>query len=64
MGNRRERKEGDKQPIQKRGERIVKGGWEREERKNRKHSVCKSQIKSISVLHTKPCPRGNMGLSA
>lgn len=48
FGNRRERKE-DKQPIEKGEERIVKGGQEREEGENRKHSVCKSQIKSISV---------------
>lgn len=39
---------------------IVKGGLEREEAENRKHAVCESQIKSISMLHTNPCPRGYM----
>lgn len=57
-------KEEDKPRIEKRGKRIVKGGQEWEEVENRKHSVCKSQIKSISVLHTKPRPSGNMALSA
>lgn len=57
-------KEEDKQPIEKMRKRIVKGGLEREEAENRKHSVCKSQIKSISILHTKPCPGGYMGFSA
>lgn len=32
-------------------------GWRREEAES---SVCKSQIKNISVPHTIPCPRGNI----
>lgn len=44
--------------------RIVKGGLGREEDENRKHSVCKQQIKNLSALRTKPCPRGDAGLSA
>lgn len=54
----REKKE-DKQPIAKK--RIAKGGLEREEDENRKHSVCKQQIKNLSALRTKPPPRGYSG---
>lgn len=57
----REKKE-DKQLIGKK--RIVKGGLKREEDENRKHSVCKQQIKNLSALHTNPHPRGYVGLSA
>lgn len=64
FGNRKQEreKEDDKHPLEKTGEdnsqgRTGEGG-------GRKHSVCKSQIKSISVLHTEPCPGGNMALSA
>lgn len=56
----REKKE-DKQQI---GKKIVKGGLQREEDENRKHSVCKQQIKNLSALRTKPRPRGYVGLAA
>lgn len=46
--NRRERRRRTNNRF-KREERIVEGGQEREEGENRKHSVCKLQIKSISV---------------
>lgn len=57
----REKKE-DKQPKGKK--RIVKGGLEREEDENRKHSVCKQQIKNLSAWRTKARPRGYVGLPA
>lgn len=57
----REKKE-DKQPIGKK--RIVKGGLEKEEDENRKHSLCKQQIKNPNALRTKLHPRGYVGLSA
>lgn len=44
--------------------RTVKGGLEREEDENRKHSVCKQQIKNLSALRTQPRPRGDVGLTA
>lgn len=64
------RREGEGQTTNRKNEKensqgkTGEGGLEREEAENRKHSVCKSQIKSISVLHTKPCPGGYMGFSA
>lgn len=57
-GNRREGRRRINKQWKKREKKIVKGGHKREAAENRKHSVCKSQIKSISVLHTEPSPKG------
>lgn len=55
------KKEEDKQPIEKK--RIVKRGLEKEENENRKHRVCKQQIKNLRALRTKPHP-SYVGLAA
>lgn len=59
----REGEEGG-QATNRKKKRIVKGGLEREADENRKHSVCKQQIKNLSARRTKPRPRGHVGLSA